>query len=195
MTAADGKTTVSFRVMRTDASINRGNSGGGLFNDKGQLIGIVNAKIIVDGVEGIAYAIPSTLALNAADNIIDNCYEKDANTVKRALLGISVSISESSSVFDTETGKISIKETVYVVEANSNNLFGTEIKANDVIKSIKLDRLDGITVTRQFHVIDYLLQARLGDTGVLVVERENESGEMEEVSLSFTITESCIANY
>lgn len=195
MTGADGKTPVTFRVMRTDTPINRGNSGGGLFNDKGQLIGIVNAKIIVEGVEGIGYAIPSTLALNVADNIIDNCYGKSEKTVKRALLGISVSIIESSSVLDPSTGKIGIKEKVYVVQANSNNLFGTQIMANDVIKSIKLDRLEKITVTRQFHVIDYLLQARVNDTGVLTVERETSPGQWEEVELSFTITESCIANY
>ena len=37
-------TNVQLRVMRTDAAVNSGNSGGGLFNDKGELIGIVNAK-------------------------------------------------------------------------------------------------------------------------------------------------------
>lgn len=195
MTGADEKTAVKFRVMRTDASVNKGNSGGGLFNSKGELIGIVNAKIIVSGVEGIGYAIPSTLAVNVADNIIENCFQKDNTYVKRALLGITVSVSDSVSVYDPETGKISIKETVYVVEASSTNLFGKEIKANDIIKSIKLDKLEELVVTRQFHVIDYLLQARLGDTGTLVVERENEQGEFEEVSLSFTITQASIANY
>ena len=195
MKAADEKTNVTFRVMRTDASVNKGNSGGGLFNDKGELIGIVNAKIIVSGVEGIGYAIPSTLATNVADNIIDNCFGKTNSTVKRALLGITVSISESVSVFNPETGKISIQETIYVVEATSTNLFGKDIKANDVIKSIQLDGLDKLTVTRQFHVIDYLLQARVGDTGTLIVERENEQGNPQEIALKFTITPSCIANY
>ncbi|MBO5261530.1 MAG: trypsin-like peptidase domain-containing protein [Clostridia bacterium] len=189
MTGADEKTAVKFRVMRTDASVNKGNSGGGLYNDKGELIGIVNAKIIVSGVEGIGYAIPSTLAVNIADNIIDNCFEQENTYVKRALLGITVSVSDSVSVYDAQTGKISIVETIYVVEASSTNLFGEDIKANDVIKSIKLDGHDELTVTRQFHVIDYLLQARLGDTGTLTVERENEMGEKETVTLNFTITE------
>ena len=195
MTAADDKTTVKFRVMRTDASVNKGNSGGGLFNDKGQLIGIVNAKTIVDGVEGIGYAIPSTLATNVANNIIDNCFNKVNTAVKRALLGITVSVSESVSVYDPESGKISIKETVYVVEANSTNLFGKDIQANDVIKSIQLDGLEKLEVTRQFYVIDYLLQARVGNKGTLVVERMNDKGEMEEVSLRFTISSESIVNY
>lgn len=46
MTAADNVSTVQIRVMRVDAAINGGNSGGGLFNDSGELIGIVNAKVV-----------------------------------------------------------------------------------------------------------------------------------------------------
>ena len=40
MMGADEKTEVTFRVMRTDAAVNSGNSGGGLFNSKGELVGI-----------------------------------------------------------------------------------------------------------------------------------------------------------
>ena len=110
-------------------------------------------------------------------------------------MGITVSVSESVSVYDPESGKISIKETVYVVEANSTNLFGKDIQANDVIKSIQLDGLEKLEVTRQFYVIDYLLQARVGNKGTLVVERMNDKGEMEEVSLRFTISSESIVNY
>ena len=190
MTGADENTPVTFRVMRTDASVNPGNSGGGLYNEKGELIGIVNAKIIVDGVEGIGYAIPSVVAINVADNIIDNCFKQSNTYVKRALLGITISVSESKSIYNTETGKISIVETVYVVEASSKSLLADSIKANDVIVSIQLEGHEKLVVTRQFHVIDYLLQARVGDTGTLVVLRDGE-----EISLDFTISSTCIANY
>ena len=43
---SSGNTLNTLRVMRIDAAVNHGNSGGGLFNEKGQLIGIVNAKIV-----------------------------------------------------------------------------------------------------------------------------------------------------
>lgn len=190
MLAADEKTTVNFRVMRTDAAVNRGNSGGGLFNDRGELIGIVNAKTIVEGVEGMGYAIPSTLACNVANNIIDNCYGELNTSVKRALLGITVSISDSISIFDPETGKVSIVETVVVMEVTSGSILAGKVKADDVIKSITLDGYETQEVTRQHHVIDYMLNARVGDSCTMVV-----SSNGQERSVTFTITAGCITLY
>lgn len=46
-------------LLQTSAAVNPGNSGGGLFNRYGELIGIVNAKPIGHGIEGIGFAIPS----------------------------------------------------------------------------------------------------------------------------------------
>ena len=45
-------------LIQTDASISPGNSGGGLFNANGELIGIVNAKSSYSEAEGIGFAIP-----------------------------------------------------------------------------------------------------------------------------------------
>ncbi len=50
-------------LIQMDASVNPGNSGGGLFNEDGKLIGIVNAKISQTGVEGIGFAIPIIQAI------------------------------------------------------------------------------------------------------------------------------------
>ena len=52
------------KLLQTDTAINSGNSGGGLFNLAGELVGIVNAKYAAEGVEGLAFAIP-----------IDSAYE------------------------------------------------------------------------------------------------------------------------
>ena len=119
MTAADGSTTVSFRVMRTDTAVNSGNSGGGLYDDEGNLIGIVNAKIVDDGVENIGYAIPSNVAVSIAENIIDYCYGTEEERVQRALLGITVSTSDSKAVYDSDTGLFTIEETISVYEVTS----------------------------------------------------------------------------
>jgi len=48
------------KIIQTDASISRGNSGGPLIDKEGNLLGIVNAKLIGMGIEGISFAIPET---------------------------------------------------------------------------------------------------------------------------------------
>jgi|LakMenE01Jun11ns_1017448.scaffolds.fasta_scaffold9491424_2 serine protease Do len=45
-------------MIQTDASVNPGNSGGPMIDKTGHVIGIVNAKIINYGIEGIGFAIP-----------------------------------------------------------------------------------------------------------------------------------------
>ena len=45
-------------LIQTDVAINSGNSGGGLFNTSGALIGIVNAKYTDESIEGLGFAIP-----------------------------------------------------------------------------------------------------------------------------------------
>ena len=70
--------------IQTDASINQGNSGGPLFNLKGEVIGI-NTAIIAPGQSGsigIGFAIPA----NAASNVIDQLIK--FGETKRGWLGV-----------------------------------------------------------------------------------------------------------
>ncbi|MCT4628737.1 trypsin-like peptidase domain-containing protein [Winogradskyella sp.] len=53
------------QLIQTDASVNNGNSGGPLINNKGDLLGVVNAKLSGFGVEGLGFAIPAELILKA----------------------------------------------------------------------------------------------------------------------------------
>lgn len=56
-------------LLQTNAQISPGNSGGGLFNANGELIGIVNAKDSATEVEGIAFAIPINKVLDIIDDL------------------------------------------------------------------------------------------------------------------------------
>ena len=64
----DGK---KMNLMQTCAEINEGNSGGGVFDREGKLIGIVIAKTAGDEVEGLGFAIPSNTVEKAVKNIIN----------------------------------------------------------------------------------------------------------------------------
>lgn len=69
--------------IQTDASINRGNSGGALLNLNGELIGINTAILAPGGGSiGIGFAIPSNMAKTLADQLIQ------FGEIKRGLLGI-----------------------------------------------------------------------------------------------------------
>ncbi|HWB49353.1 MAG TPA: DegQ family serine endoprotease [Stellaceae bacterium] len=73
--------------LQTDASINRGNSGGPMFNMDGQVIGINTAIYSPSGGSiGIGFAIPSALARQVASELI---HEAD-HTVHRGWLGVRI---------------------------------------------------------------------------------------------------------
>ncbi|BAO00313.1 DegQ protein [Candidatus Pantoea carbekii] len=69
--------------IQTDAAINRGNSGGALVNLKGELIGINTAILASSGGNmGIGFAIPSNMAMNLVQQLIQ------FGEIKRGRLGI-----------------------------------------------------------------------------------------------------------
>lgn len=61
-------------LMQTSAAVNPGNSGGGLFNMRGELIGVVNAKSSGSGIEGLGFAIPINDALNVSEQLMEYGY-------------------------------------------------------------------------------------------------------------------------
>lgn len=189
MTAADEETEVSFRVMRVDTAVNSGNSGGGLYDGEGNLIGIVNAKIIDDGVENIGYAIPSNIATSVADNVIDHCWGTSLSQVQRAVLGVTVTVEDSRAVYDASTGLVTVEETVSVYEVASGSLAASVLRTGDVLISATLNG-ETKNITRQHHVIDLMLDARAGDTVSLRILRGGT-----ETTVSVTVTQACITEY
>ena len=72
-------------LMQTSAAISPGNSGGGLFNTNGELIGIVNAKYSDDDAEGLGFAIPVNTMKTVVQDLLENGY-----VTGRPALGITV---------------------------------------------------------------------------------------------------------
>lgn len=64
--------SVPINMFQIDAAVNSGNSGGPVYNDAGQVIGIVTAKYSSTGVEGLGFAIPINDAVNLANELMEN---------------------------------------------------------------------------------------------------------------------------
>lgn len=71
-------------LVQTDAAISPGNSGGGLFDASGKLIGIVNAKVSDSRAEGLGFAIPVNSVLDEISDLLNYGY-----VTGRPYLGVS----------------------------------------------------------------------------------------------------------
>ena len=89
ISAKDREITIdgeAMTLLQTSAAVNPGNSGGGLFNLDGELVGVVNAKSSGDDIEGLAFAIPADTVKEIVQELIQYGY-----VTGRPQLGISVS--------------------------------------------------------------------------------------------------------
>ncbi len=176
---------VSMRVMRVDTAVNGGNSGGGLFDEKGNLIGIVNAKISDSSIENIAYAIPSNVAKHLAESILSS----DKGVATRCILGVVPTVVSSKAVYDTETGKISILETVGIESLSENSSAEGKLFVGDIIRKLTIDA-NTIEIQREFQVRESMFAAHVGSTVVFEIERNGET-----LNVSFTITEDMVTEF
>ncbi len=123
-------------LIQTNAAVNPGNSGGGLFNLSGELIGIVNAKTTTSSsgtsVEGIGFAIPGAQAKKVAEDLIQYGYVKG-----KIVLGIEyVEVTSSYDAYRYGVNALG----VYVTASQNNAL-----RAYDRI--IAIDEIDVSTAS------------------------------------------------
>ncbi|MGK4329628.1 serine endoprotease DegQ [Lonsdalea quercina] len=154
--------------IQTDASINRGNSGGALVNLNGELIGINTAILAPGGGNiGIGFAIPSNMAQNLTQQLLE------FGEVKRGLLGIKGSemTSEMAKAF-----KVDAQRGAFVSEVLPKSAAAKAgIKAGDVLVS-----LDGKAINSFAE-----LRAKVGTTapGKTVKIGLIRDGKQQEVSV------------
>ena len=61
-------------MFQLDAAVNPGNSGGPVYNTRGEVIGVVTAKYSDTDVEGLGFAIPINDAIRIAEDLVANGY-------------------------------------------------------------------------------------------------------------------------
>ncbi|MDW5500290.1 outer membrane-stress sensor serine endopeptidase DegS [Pseudomonas lundensis] len=158
-------TTGRQTFLQTDASINRGNSGGALVNSLGELIGIntLTYDKITDGEtpEGLGFAIPIELATKIMDKLI-----RDGRVI-RGYFGIQgkeiIPLRSSNSGIDRLQG-------IIVTEITPNGPAGNAgFHTNDVI--INVDNKPAVSV---LETMDQVAEIRPGTEIPVVVLREGK---------------------
>lgn len=151
--------------IQTDAAINRGNSGGPLFNADGKMIGVNTAIFSPSGGSvGIAFAVPSKMVKTVADALI-----KDG-VVKRGRLGITVQTVTPEIAKSLGMNK---PRGALVAGVDKTSIAGkTDIHAGDVIL-----RFDGQDVVSMRDLPRMAAEAPIGKNVSVIVWRDGKEKE------------------
>jgi serine protease Do len=168
ISALDRNLTIEGRtlsLMQTDAAINGGNSGGGLFNSKGELIGIVDAKSSGVGIEGLAFALPINSVVDDIDDIIEN-----GNVSTRPVVGVTIAdVSEDTArYYQLESAG------VYITQVTGENAKKAGFQSEDRIVS-----LDGEEITSSQQFVAAVRKHKAGDVVTIVVSRSGQEIEIK----------------
>ena len=120
---------IEMNLLQTNSAVNPGNSGGGLFNGYGELIGVVNAKSMGSDIEGLGFAIPVNAAREVIEEIMSNGYISG-----KARLGISI-IEIKTDLEAQEYGVKDLGTYIYAIEEGSAAM-KAGLKEKDLILAI-----------------------------------------------------------
>ena len=156
-------------LLQTNAAINPGNSGGGLFNEKGELIGIVNAKSSNGAsssgasIEGLGFAIPVNTVKNSVQELLDYGYVRG-----RPALGITLlNVQNAQDAFQYRVSRLGVY-VQSVTEGGASEKAGVQV--GDCIIA-----LGDVAVSTHAEVKSQLNNYAVGDTVQLQVIRDGRT--------------------
>ena len=161
-----------FNMIQVTAAINPGNSGGPLFNEYGEVVGIVSAKYssyASQSVEGLGFAIPINDAIKVAQELLENGY-----VTGRPYLGITY-----LAVTDAQTAQqLGVNAYgVYIVDVTKGGPADQAgLKAGDRIVSV-----DGSEIAAKDDLGTLMQKHAAGDTLSITVARD---GQMQTVNVT-----------
>lgn len=164
-------------LLQTDAAINFGNSGGGLFNTNGELIGINVAKATRDNADGMGYAIP----ISSAEDIIEKLSSRETRVEvsedQASYIGISM-----QNVTNGTASSFGIPIGVYLVAISEDSpAKEAGLQEKDVITAF-----DGQSISTREELRELLKYYAAGTTVELTIQRQID-GEYQEMNVSLTL--------
>lgn len=154
-----GETSVPF--IQTDVALNPGNSGGPLFNQQGQVVG-VNSRIFsgTGGYMGLSFSIPIDVAMDVADQLKKN------GKVTRSFLGVNMQDIDRNLA---EAYKLPKPEGALITEVKPNSPAAKAgLKAGDVVL-----KFNGAPISRTFELLNFLNRTLPNQTIQLEVLRDD----------------------
>ena len=163
------KNAEAIAMFQVDAAVNTGNSGGPIYNDAGQVVGIVTAKYADTGVEGIGFAIPANDARAIANDLITKGY-----VTGKAKLGLLLTDNAQRQNVDFKRLRTyyNLPDGFYIVDGCVEAGSCAEkagIEAGDIIT-----KADGVEVDSFESLRSVIKQHRAGDTIELELYRNDE---------------------
>ena len=154
-------------LLQTSAAINPGNSGGGLFDDKGNLIGIVNAKSGGVNIEGLGFAIPANTVRKTIGDLMEYGYVKG-----RASLGltyITIDNIAAAWLYGYDGYGVFISK----VDMHSD-AYAAGLQAGDMIVSI-----NGAQIESEEDIQAQTKNLKVGDTVSMVIRRSGRDYKVD----------------
>ena len=163
---------LTLNLFQHSAAISPGNSGGGLFNENGDLIGIVNAKSVASYSEGIGFAIPINSVRSIIEDLITDGYVHGRFTLGVTIVNIDTN--RSAMYYGVSEFGIYISE---ITEKSNAERAGLAV--GDLIVS-----LNGKEVSKNEDVVGVVSDSQVGDVLHFVIKRDGK-----EMSIDVTLLE------
>jgi len=144
-------------LIQTDATINEGNSGGALINEKGELIGVNSIKI--SSAEAIGFAVP----INIIKPIIENLIQ--TGSFEEAYLGI---YGYDKEVIPYLDGSLKISSGVYIAAIMPDG----PIKKSEILEGDIITAVDDIKIDKMNDLKKYVYSKKPRDVVVLTIKRK-----------------------
>ena len=168
----------SLSLIQTDAAINSGNSGGGMFDMYGNVVGVVNSKIIATTYEGLGFALTIDEAKPIMEDLLSYGYVKS-----RPVLGVTtIELNE----YRAQLYGAKLSKGLLISAMNEGAPVETSgLRVADIITKINGKNVESVT-----DVQSIISKFKVGDTITATVARENSTGGMDSIDIEIVLTES-----